>query len=196
MADCLAFLILGAFVVDPLVGLARGDLDLATGLPLQLCDMAGFAVIWALHSRRQVPFEMAYYWGLSGTFQALLTPSLEEPCLSPDTIRYFVLHSGIVAAVLYLGPGLGMRPRRGGPWRALGWTAALTAIIGPIDWLTGGNYMWLREKPPGSVLDLLGPWPWYILGAGAVGLALFWLVDLPYRLRRPGGASPPTAGTR
>jgi uncharacterized membrane protein YwaF len=44
--------------------------------------------------------------------------------------------------------------------------------------------MFLCSKPPGSILEVFGPWPWYLAGGAAVGLALFWLIDLPYRLLR------------
>ena len=42
----------------------------------------------------------------------------------------------------------------------------------------GANYFFLCEKPPGSLLDLFGPWPYYLLGGAAVGALFFWLLDL------------------
>ncbi|MHC4547857.1 MAG: YwaF family protein [Planctomycetota bacterium] len=181
---CLAYLMLGAFLADPIVYVAYGQFTWATALPLELCDAAGVATIAALLTRRQPAFELAYFWGLSGTLQALLTPALHFAFPHPDFIRYFVLHSGIVVGVLYLGPGLGMRPRRGAVWRAVGWTVAYAVAIGLIDAALEANYMWLREPPPGSILDLFGPWPLYILGGTAIGILLFLLLDLPYRRRR------------
>ncbi|MBT4149134.1 MAG: TIGR02206 family membrane protein, partial [Candidatus Marinimicrobia bacterium] len=40
--------------------------------------------------------------------------------------------------------------------------------------LLDANYFWIMEKPPmSSILDYLGPWPWYILFAEFVALAHF-----------------------
>jgi uncharacterized membrane protein YwaF len=61
----------------------------------------------------------------------------------------------------------------GAPLRVFAATLAWVAIAAAGDLLTGGNYMYLRSKPVhGSLLDALGPWPWYLVAIGAVGLAM------------------------
>ena len=35
-----------------------------------------------------------------------------------------------------------------------------------------------------SLLDVMGPWPWYIASAAALAPALFWLLDRPFDGRR------------
>jgi hypothetical protein len=43
----------------------------------------------------------------------------------------------------------------------------------------------VRERPgTPSIFDDMGPWPWYILSATLLALALFALLDLPVRGRR------------
>jgi uncharacterized membrane protein YwaF len=45
--------------------------------------------------------------------------------------------------------------------------------------------MYLRAKPPtASLFDLMGPWPWYLAVATAVGVVLFLVLDAPFRARR------------
>jgi len=184
-ARTLAYPILGALLLDPLTHHAHGELTLAKALPLQLCDLAALACACALWTRRQLAFELAYFWGLAGATQALLTPPPGPGLEDPDTWRYAIVHAATIAGVFYLGPGLGRRPRRGS-WRRVSLvTAGYAVAVGLIDWALGANYMWLREKPQGSVLDPLGPWPWYILGGAAIGVLLFFLLELPYR----GGAA-------
>ena len=66
-----------------------------------------------------------------------------------------------------------------------GATLVVAVAAGTANLLTGGNYMWLREKPDeASLLDVMGPWPWYIVSAAVLALALFTLLDLPFRRRR------------
>jgi uncharacterized membrane protein YwaF len=66
--------------------------------------------------------------------------------------------------------------------RALAASIAWTALAAAGCLITGGNYMFLREPPPGgSLLDLFGPWPLYLVGAAALALTAFPLLA---RLRR------------
>lgn len=186
-ARCLAYVILAAMALDPFVHRAHGELTLAKALPLQLCDAAAAVCALALFTRRQLPFELAYFWGLAGVTQALVTPPDLPPLDDPDTWRYFAVHAGALAGVAYL-LGQGLRPRRGA-WRRVSLlTIAYTCFVGLADWALDANYMWLSEKPAGSVLELFGPWPFYIVGGAVLGASLFYLLELPCRaglLSRP-----------
>ena len=161
--------------------------ELAYALPFQLCDAAIFVSAFALWTRRQLLVEITYFWGLAGTIQAIFTPDLPQHFPSFPFIQYYVAHGGVVAAALLLVVGLGQWPRR----RAFLWVAAITvgyaAFVGLLDALTGADYLYLRAKPTSAtLLDVMGPWPWYIGWAALVAMALFVILDAPFRvLRRP-----------
>jgi hypothetical integral membrane protein (TIGR02206 family) len=159
--------------------------DLAYALPFQLCDAAIFVSALALWLRQQLLVEVTYFWGLAGTIQAIITPDLPQHFPTFPFIQYYVAHGGVVAAALFLVVGLGQWPRP----RAIFWVAALTVayagFVGLLDAATGANYMYLRAKPASAtVLDVMGPWPWYIGSAGLVGIALLVILDAPFRVLR------------
>jgi len=59
-------------------------------------------------------------------------------------------------------------------WRVFAITLGFAAFVAVGNVLTGGNYMFLREKPNrASLLDVMGPWPWYIVSGTALGLVMF-----------------------
>ena len=53
---------------------------------------------------------------------------------------------------------------------------------GALNAVSGANFMYLCRKPKSAtVLDALGPWPWYLPAGAVVALGLFWLLWLPVR---------------
>jgi hypothetical integral membrane protein (TIGR02206 family) len=165
------------------------DSRLAYSLPLQLCDVAIFIAAAALWTRRQLLVEVTYFWGMAGTIQALLTPDLPQHFPSYPYFQYYIAHGGVVSAALLLVVGMRRHPR---PWavaRVLALTVAYAALVGAVDALTGANYLYLRAKPPApTLLDLLGPWPLYIVAATGIGVILFAILDAPFRLWRSAAA--------
>jgi hypothetical integral membrane protein (TIGR02206 family) len=163
---------------------AAGPLHWWDLAPLQLCDLAIVVTLYALVTLKPLAVELAYFWGGSGTFIAMLTPDLREGFPSWWFFTFFTLHGGVVAAALVLTVGLGLAPRKGAVLRTLFVTNAYALVVGIVDAVTGANFMYLRAKPmEPSLLDHLGPWPVYILGGEVVAAALFLLLDLPFRLR-------------
>ncbi len=164
---------------------AQGTWSLSYALPLQLCDVAAVVSAAALLFRKSLLVELTYFWGLAGTANGLITPDIADPFPSFLFLQYFIGHGTIVAAALLLVMGLNMAPRQGAVTRVFGLTFGLLVVDAGANLVTGGNYLYLRHTPAAhSLLDLLGPWPWYIAGAAAVALLLFVLLDLPFALRR------------
>ncbi len=168
---------------------------LAYSLPLQLCDAAIFIAAAALWTRRRLLVEVTYFWGLAGTIQALLTPDLPQHLPSYPYLQYYTAHGGVVAAALVLVVGLRIFPEH--LLRVIGITLAYVALVGLVDAVTGANYMYLRARPPTpTLLDVLGPWPVYILSASGIALVLFAVLYAPFRLTRAGYRTAPTKQPR
>ena len=110
--------------------------------------------------------------------QAVLSPDLADTYPDALFLTYFVTHTGAVVAACVLVFGLRLLPRAGAVRRVYALTAAFASLAAIGCLATGGNYMFLRRKPSaGSALDPLGPWPVYILGAAALGLAMLLVLD-------------------
>jgi hypothetical integral membrane protein (TIGR02206 family) len=162
---------------------AHGLLTFPDHLPLELCDASMCLIIIALFTLNQTVFDLAYYGALAGTTMALLTPNLWEPFPSFTTVQFFIAHGLIVTAALYLVWSGQARPRPGSVGRAMLAANIFAAIVGTFDFIFKTNYMYLRAKPQNaSLLDFLGPWPWYIVASEGVALGVFLLLYLPFRL--------------
>jgi len=170
----LAVLMLAGFACEQLTYALRGEWSAEVNLPFQLSDAVTLVAAAALLRPAPQLVELTYFWSLSASLQAVLTPDLGDDF--PDVLyfTYFATHSGAIAAacLLVLGSRRPLRP--GAVRRAYGFTAAFAACAAIATVATGGNYMFLRRKPAhGSLLDAMGPWPLYILAAALLALALF-----------------------
>jgi hypothetical integral membrane protein (TIGR02206 family) len=153
-------------------------------LPLHLCDFALFACVIAALARNQLAYELAYFWGLAGTMQGLLTPELQYGFPTLYYWYFFIGHGGIVATVLFLTfAKLGLRPRWRSVLHAYVGVLAYALVVGAINAALKTDYGFLCAKPAGgSLLDVLGPWPWYIGSLTLVALLFFVVLYLPWAI--------------
>ena len=150
-------------------------------LPIQLCDLASFVSSYALWTHRRWAVGLTYYWGLTLTTQAILTPDLDSAFPDPIFLLFWGMHVGTVWAAIYLVWGRGVTP----DWRtfrvAVLATAVWAASVFTLNVLAGTNYGFLNRKPSAaSALDLLGPWPWYVLLEIAIIIAAWALATWPW----------------
>jgi hypothetical integral membrane protein (TIGR02206 family) len=151
-------------------------------LPFQLCDVTLWMSALGCLMLAAPVVEFAYFAGMAGAGMALLTPDLWSPWPTYPAIYFFVAHGGIVIAVCVLVFGGAAPLRAGAVWRAFGILLGFAAAIGTVNAVAGTNFMYLCKKPGNaSLLDALGPWPWYLVAGAVVAFGLFWLLWLPAR---------------
>jgi hypothetical integral membrane protein (TIGR02206 family) len=154
-----------------------------TLLPLNLCNLMVFASAWALLTRSQSAYEFAYLLGIPAACQVLITPALGAYGY-PHVLFFqiFISHGGVVVAALYLTLVERMRPPAWRTvWKVAAWTTLYAVLIFFLNQALGSNYLFLAYKPPAAtLLDTLGPWPWYFLSMEVIGLALLALLYLPF----------------
>lgn len=171
----------------------HGWVDPPHGLPLDLCDVALWLAVYALATLRPWALDAVYYLALAGSGMALVTPDVADPSIPAFAVaQFFVTHGSVVAATLFLVFSGLLRPRRGSWWRVLLAVNAYAAALAVVNGLFDTNYMYLCEKPAsGSLLDLFGPWPWYLAGGEGMALLLFVGLYLPFAR----GRESPSPGT-
>lgn len=161
--------------------------DIANSLPLQLSDLAPFATGIALWTRTRWAVALTYYWGLTLSVQALITPVFRGPVLSVEFVAFFTIHLLVVSAAIFLTWGLRLRPSWSGYRVTVAVTACWAAAILVVNHIGGSNYGFLNRKPPtGSVLDWLGPWPEYLLPEAVLVLTVWALMTVLWPSVRSG----------
>ena len=158
-----------------------GWASVQTLLPMHLCDWATILALITLIRPSQRTYELAYFWALAGTLQALVTPDLAYDFPDLRFVVFFAFHGGVIAAVLYLTLGARMRPYPASIPRVLAWSAVYLVAAGTVDWLFKVNFGYLRAKPPtGSLLDLMGPWPYYVGSLAVLGIVFVLILYSPF----------------
>src|SRR5437763_8185618 len=153
-------------------------------LPLQLCDWAMIVIIGALWTASRRWLEVAYFWGIGGTLQAILTPNLRYGFPDLRFISFFVAHSGIIIGIVFLMLIYGFRPRAIGILRTFAWTEVYFVVAFTTDLLTGENYGFLLHKPEAaSLLNFLSDSrPLYLLEFHILAFLFFCVLYAPFAI--------------
>ncbi|MBN2241140.1 MAG: TIGR02206 family membrane protein [Acidobacteria bacterium] len=165
-----------------------GVLSWEYSLPLDLCSVVLVACTVSLIRPSRFLCEITYFWGLGGTLQALVTPDLAGGFPSRDFFLFFWGHGAILVGIAFIIAARKFRPRRDSVLRMMVALNVYALALGAINALMDWNYGYLCGKPAApSLLDLLGPWPWYLLSLEGIALLTFFLLFLPWKnyLREP-----------
>ena len=184
------FALIGSLLLStffkPISQALTGRFEIGAALPLHYCDLAAMLGVASLITHRQRLCELVYFFGLAGTAQALITPALTSDFPSPTYFIFFLGHGAIVITALHAVLGLKKIPQPGAVKRAMLVSTAYALVVGGINSLLGTNYGFLCAKPPTtSLMDALGPWPWYVAALWLVALGIYTLLYLPFRLASP-----------
>jgi hypothetical integral membrane protein (TIGR02206 family) len=162
-----------------------GQWTIQTMLPLHLCSVLVWLGAYMLLTRSKTIYEFSYFLGIAGALQALLTP--DAGIYGFPHFRFLqtmISHGAIVTAAIYMTFVEGFRPYWNSLLRVLVWANIYMLVVGVINWLIGSNYLFIAHKPAtASLIDVLGPWPFYILSLEAIGIVFCLLLYLPFAIR-------------
>jgi hypothetical integral membrane protein (TIGR02206 family) len=113
---------------------------------------------------------------------AMLTPDIGAQFPSYIAIKFLLAHGGVVMAILFLVWSKSARPRINSWWKALLWLQVYAGVIGIFNLIFQTNYFYLCQKPASSsLLDYLGPWPWYLVAGEGLAILFFFSLWMPFR---------------
>lgn len=165
--------------------LYNGTWTLQEALPLHLCGAAIIVSAIMLVTRKYSLYELSYFWGMSGAIQAMLTPDIGIYSFPHYRFfQFFLSHGLIIIACLYMTFVSQYRP----VFKSIGRTFIVTNIymvfIAGFNYLTGSNYLFICSKPEtGSLLDIMGPWPWYIFSLELMAVVSFLIYYAPFAVQ-------------
>lgn len=161
---------------------AVGQWTIQTRLPLHLCSILVWLGALMLVTKNYTIYEFTYFLGIAGAFQAVMTPDLG--IYGFPHFRFFqtfISHGLIITSAIYMTIVEGFRPT---------WKSLLRVAIGinlymiPVYFFNdavGSNYLMINGKPAtASLLDILPPWPIYIIYMELIGLVNCLLLYLPF----------------
>ncbi|OGN75206.1 MAG: hypothetical protein A2X25_04235 [Chloroflexi bacterium GWB2_49_20] len=162
-----------------------GHWTIQTMLPLHICSvlvwLAGFMLVF----KNFRIYEFAYFIGIGGAMQALLTPDAGIYGFPHYRVfQTFLSHGLLITSTIYMTTVEGFRPNWKSFWRVLMGVNIYAAIIFPVNRLLGTNYLFINGKPAtASILDALPAWPYYIIYMELIGLIVFLLLYLPFIIK-------------
>lgn len=159
--------------------------SLAYSLPLHLCGASIILSVILLLTKNRSIYEVVYFWGIGGALQALLTPDMGMYNFPHFRFyQFFISHGLIMTSILFMTFVYSYRPRAFSIIRTFIITNLYMLFISGVNMVTGGNYLFICRKPQSaSLLDYLGPWPWYILSLEGITIITFVLLYLPFTLK-------------
>tara|TARA_B110000467_G_scaffold78668_1_gene71113 strand:+ start:293 stop:955 length:663 start_codon:yes stop_codon:yes gene_type:complete len=164
-----------------LLEILAGTFDIKIHLPFQLCRVANILIPFIMIYKNDRVYQIIYFWGMSGVFQGLITPDIINDFPHFHFFRFWVAHDGMIIALVYATAVYGMRPKVESIKSAFIALNLFLLVSLSVNFVLDANYFWICGKPPmRSLLDYLGPWPWYIIAAEFVAILHFLLAYLPF----------------
>lgn len=161
-------------------------IDVASSLPLQICDLNGVVAPLALWTRNRWARATLYFWAFALTLQAFIQPLLTAGPASPIFWAFWTGHTTVMVCAVYDVAVVGFRPDWRDLWRAISVSTLYFAVIMPVDLWLGANYGFIGNPAPAQRIPpfvaALGPWPRRVFILVALVALAFVLALAPWRL--------------
>lgn len=160
----------------------------AENLPIGVCGWAVIFCSYMVIGKNQTLFDIVYFWLLSGSLFALLTPT-PLTFTGPTRFRYYQFwleHTLGYVAIFYMIFVHRMRPTVRSMFKSYGALVAMAVLAYNVNrMIEGANYLYMaRPEAAPSVLDILPPnFALRLLIMAAAIMVMYLLAYLPWYLK-------------
>jgi hypothetical integral membrane protein (TIGR02206 family) len=185
----LRYFLAGMLIVNEITyqswNIITGRWSIQWNLPLHLCSLLVWLCAYLLITKSYKVYEIVYFLGIAGALQPLLTPDAGRYGFPHYySIQFFISHGSIITAAIFMTCVEEHRPYWASIKRVFIWVNLYAVFATVVNLFIGSNYLYTLYKPHViTLLDYLGPWPWYILSVEIIALILFVLLYLPFAIR-------------
>ena len=153
-------------------------------VPIHMCSLSGFFIGIFLLTKKRLFFEIAFFWGIGGGINALITPDVTLTFPDPKYVLFFLGHGLLIVNIGYACIALSNRPTIKSVKNGIFFSLAVLPVIYIINLLLGppANYWYLGAKPTEgqSLMDFFPDPPLHIPLLIIIGAFLFLLIYSPY----------------
>ena len=153
-------------------------------IPIHMCSLSGFFIGIFLLTKKRLFFEIAFFWGIGGGINALITPDVTLTFPDPKYVLFFLGHGLLIVNIGYACIALSNRPTIKSVKNGIFFSLAVLPVIYIINLLLGppANYWYLGAKPTEgqSIMDFFPDPPLDIPLLIIIGAFLFLLIYSPY----------------
>ncbi|MFZ5857606.1 MAG: TIGR02206 family membrane protein [Chloroflexota bacterium] len=162
-----------------------GTWTVQTMLPLHMCSVLIWSSAYMLIKKNYTIYEIAYFLGIGGALQALLTPDVGNYALPHfRALQTMCSHGGLVLATLFMTVVEGYRPTLQSFKRVMIWANVYMVFIFFLNLAIGSNYLFISHKPEfPTLIDMLAPWPWYILQLEVIAFVILGVMYIPFLVK-------------
>ena len=180
-AKIVAIAVLGVKIAELLFRHHYYGETVAELLPLHLCPIVIILSIFMMFFHSEVLFQPVYFWSI-GAFFAILMPDIRDGMSNFASQSFFITHFFILFSTVYAFVHFRFRPTKAGFLCSFLLLVTLAFIMYFVNNKLGTNFLYVNHPPvTKSLMDFMGPWPYYIFSLAGIDIAISFFMYLPFR---------------
>ena len=180
-AKIIAIAVLGIKIAEILFRHYYYGETVAQLLPLHLCPIVIILSIFMMFFHSEVIFQPVYFWSI-GAFFAIIMPEIRDGMSNFASQSFFITHFFILFSTASAFVHFRFRPTRAGFLCSFLLLVTLAFVMYFVNNKLGTNYLYVNHPPvTKSLMDFMGPWPYYIFSLAGIDIAISFFMYLPFR---------------